>query len=101
MTSTTLDRIIEVASEAYPDGLVALYHEELDGNHGDTLAKFVAVELGETFEDGCTGTESDAFEYAATRMERAIEKLQGVVDALRRESDRLAELEQEAPCAKS
>ena len=101
MTTTTLERIIEVADGAYPDRLVSAYHEDPFGNHGDTLAKFVAVELGETFEDAPQGAESYAFEYAAERIDRAIEELRAVSNALWLEATRLTELEQEASCDKS
>src|SRR5512137_2491609 len=51
-TTLILDELIAIADEGYSDGLVLAYHEEPDGEHGDTLAKFVAVDLADTFTEG-------------------------------------------------
>jgi hypothetical protein len=48
MTKTELLRI---ADRVYPDGLLWLYYMEPDAGHGDTLAKFIASELAETFDE--------------------------------------------------
>lgn len=45
-----LDILMAVASEAYPDGLVWQYYKEPRKNHGDTLAKFIMLELKETYD---------------------------------------------------
>ena len=50
----TLNRIIEIANAAYPDDFIAQYHENPDLEHGDTLAKFLVVELTETYDEGAT-----------------------------------------------
>jgi hypothetical protein len=43
-----LENIINIANEAYPDGLIAQAAEEK--NVGDGLAQFIATELTETFD---------------------------------------------------
>lgn len=53
----TLKQIIEVADEMYPDGLVGDYFRDLDTDHGDGLAKFIAVELKETYDESASETE--------------------------------------------
>lgn len=46
-----LKELIRLADKAYDeDGLVMAYHEDPEGNHGDTLAKFIALELAGTFD---------------------------------------------------
>jgi len=45
----SLDELIGIADSGYADGLVQSYHEDRDGEYGDTLAKFVAIELADTF----------------------------------------------------
>ncbi len=47
----TLGQIIDIASEAYSDGLIKEYYLVDDVNHGDGLAKFIAHELQETFDE--------------------------------------------------
>ena len=40
--------IIKIANKAYPDDMVQQYFDDPNGQHGDTLAKFIASELKET-----------------------------------------------------
>lgn len=63
--SLTLRRIINAADRAYPDGIVGLYHKEPNGEHGDSLARLIASELGEAF-DG--SAERNAQVEAALRV---------------------------------
>lgn len=59
----TLDDLIKIADEAYSShadmsaGLITAYHENPDGEHGDGLARFIAVELNETFDPDATTLE--------------------------------------------
>ena len=58
----TFDRLIELANEHYPDGLVerAYRAEEGEGNIadvGDTLAVFIVRELRDTFDRGASEAE--------------------------------------------
>jgi hypothetical protein len=46
----TLEQIIDIADQAYPDGFIRLYFDEPDGQHGDTLAKFIVLEIKETYD---------------------------------------------------
>jgi hypothetical protein len=56
----TKDRLIEIASEGYPDGMIALYWDktaqrvDMKTNHGDGLAKFIACELSYTYDPEAT-----------------------------------------------
>lgn len=79
----TLKELIDIVDEAYPDGVVGQCHADPAGDHGDTLAKFVEVELRETF-DPDVGTRDQLVE-ALRVMETARDELQGVVDALETE----------------
>ena len=74
----TLDELIAVASTDYPE--VGEYHRHPEENHGDTLAKFVAIELADTFDP--TATDEDQREEAQQVMQSAIDDLQKVIDAL-------------------
>jgi hypothetical protein len=63
-----LEAIIKIASAAYdPDDpqLVMWYHQDPLGNYGDGLAKFIAVEIAETYDPTAT---DDAQLSEATRV---------------------------------
>lgn len=80
-TTLILDELIAIADEGYSDGLGLAYHEEPDGEHGDTLAKFVAVELADTFTEGLPRAEQIA--AAIHAMTTAIRDLEEVVIVLK------------------
>ncbi|HSB81964.1 MAG TPA: hypothetical protein VLM91_24555, partial [Candidatus Methylomirabilis sp.] len=46
----TLDRLVQIANAAYSDDLVWQYHRHPKRKFGDGLAKFIAEEIGETYE---------------------------------------------------
>jgi len=76
----TLEEIIAIADEAYDvDGLVASCHNDPGGAFGDSLAKFVAVELHDTYEDSEDETQR---REAARVMRVAIRQLACVANAL-------------------
>jgi hypothetical protein len=80
----TTQELIKLASDVYPDGLVAATYEDLPavdtGGCGDTLALFVARELSETFdEEACTEEQLFA---AAKAMDKAVRELCVVRDHL-------------------
>ena len=75
----TMEDLIKLADDAYDDGLVQEYFEDRDGQHGDTLAKFIAMELEDTF-DPDLPTEKQIAE-AIRLMTSAIRQLQDVVSA--------------------
>lgn len=81
-----LNELMARASAGYPDGLEMFYDEEsgepLKDASGDTLAKFVVIEISETFDPDCTDEEQ--VEEAIRVMSKGVEELQSVVDALRR-----------------
>lgn len=75
---TTVDRVIQVADRGYADSLVALAHCRVDT--GDTLALFIAREIGDVFDP------EDPYGTAADALERAREDLANVIYELRREA---------------
>jgi hypothetical protein len=81
--SYTLRQIIEIADRAYDNGegehLVLFYHKNPKGKHGDGLARFIAVELKETFEPGMTKLQQ--VDAAAATMETATKDIARVRNA--------------------
>ena len=78
-TCLKFQEIIEAADRGYgSDGVVLQYHEGEDA--GDTLAKFVEVELRETF-DNMAGRD-DQIDEAERVIESAIRELQGVLNEI-------------------
>jgi len=80
-----LSEIIAIADRAYPDGLVQAHFEDPDGQHGDTLAEFIALELQDVY-DADAGDE-DQWSEAARVIRRARDELDSVLSALERESE--------------
>ncbi len=80
-----LSEIIAIADRVYPDGLVQAYFEAPEGQHGDTLAKFIAVELREVY-DAEAGSEEQLSE-AVRAMRRAKDELENVLAALEEKAD--------------
>lgn len=78
----TLKQIIEIADDAYPDGMVADYFRAPDEDHGDTLAQFIAIELKETYDPN--GSDAEQLVAAAKAMRTALSELQEVTDAFER-----------------
>ena len=68
---------MKIVSDAYPDGIVWLYHKDPEGNHGDTLAKFVAIECQEVAEG-----ETNKAAAMLHAMDNAVDELTRVRDAL-------------------
>jgi len=78
----TLQRIINAADRAYPDGLVGLYHKNSLEDYGDTLAKFIDAELCSTYDgDACRNKQVQDALYA---IGNAIKGLKGVADEIAR-----------------
>ncbi len=76
----TLEKLIEMANEAYGDDLVRAYHDQPDENHGDTLAKFIVLELHDTFDPDATDAEQLA--EAVRVMESGSRQLAHVAEHL-------------------
>ncbi len=74
----TLDEIIQMADEAYPDGLVARTHKGEDA--GDTLALFIVREFADIYDPDASDAEQVV--AASGAMETAINELQAVCSAL-------------------
>ena len=78
----TLKQIIDIADEMYPDGLVGDCFRDPDTDHGDGLAKFIAVELKDTYDESATDTEQ--LVAASKAMRTALRELQAVSDEFER-----------------
>lgn len=76
-----LESLIEAASAGYPDGLVQQYYDEPGENHGDSLAKFIMIELSETFDEDAG--DEDQLLTAIRQLRRARNELETVIAALR------------------
>lgn len=76
----TLDEIIAIANDHYHAGLVLHYHKGEEGY--DTLAKFIAVELKDTYSPSAS-SEAQLRE-ALHAMETARDQLEEVATAFRR-----------------
>ena len=82
----SINEIIKAASDAYNDGLIEQYWEWKHESHrksdapGDTLAKFIAIELEEVY-DIDSGRQAN-LELAAQAMRRAEEQLREVKEAI-------------------
>jgi hypothetical protein len=79
-----LVELLKKANKGYPDEYLAEYFDEETGERregsGDLLARFVAVELRETYDSG--SDEETQTTEAIRVLERARARLQGVIDAL-------------------
>lgn len=75
----TMQELIDIADGAYPDWLVGQWAANLGGNYGDGLARFIAVELMETYEEG--ETDAEQLDRARQVMETASNELAAVREA--------------------
>ena len=75
-----LTEIMKIASSAYPDDLIMRYHKNPKHDFGDTLAKFLAVEIKDTYDaDEPAG---EQLLYAARKVDTAIQELAKVRERL-------------------
>lgn len=76
--------LLKKANKGYTDGFLTEYFNEetgqLKAGFGDTLAKFIVVELTETFEDEAGDEEQTS--VAIRCLECARDELQSVINAL-------------------
>jgi len=79
-----LPELITLINEAYPDDCIQQYADGEDAR--DTLAKFIYLELKETFDTDTTTREQ--LETALRVMSRAVSEVQAVVDQLQQELDK-------------
>jgi hypothetical protein len=81
MKQKTLEQLMKIVSDAYDvddaDGIVMLYHKWPNGDHEDTLAKFVAIECQEVAEG-----EDNKAAAMLHAMDNAVDELTRVRDAL-------------------
>lgn len=71
--------IIKLASDSYSDDLILQYYEYPDEDHGDGLARFIALELQETYDEDATTQEQIAEAYRV--MENAWHQIEDVMVA--------------------
>lgn len=76
----TLDELIECINPMYEDGLLELYYQHPDGEHGDGLAKFIVIELTERF--NAEATDAAQFEDAMQALVSARDQVDEVITAL-------------------
>ena len=76
-----LSKLFEIVDEVYADSMIELYAKDPEGRHGDTLAKFIVMELTDTYdpEDTSEGQRAEAVRV----MEMARNDLDTVIAALR------------------
>ena len=87
-----INDLIKLAAKAYPDRFVTEYWDFKkscfdESGSGDTLAKFIAIELSETFESEVSSV--DQLIEAIRVMDRAKENLGDVSFALEQKLDEL------------
>ena len=76
--------VFEIADAAYPDGLIGLYWKKPSQNHGDTLAKFIAIELAEVTQGYRELPEAlEQAERAMASARREIEAVRAALEAAR------------------
>lgn len=90
-----LKRLIEIADAAYDSGdgenLVSRYHNSPHDDSGDSLARFIAIELSETFDSN--SSDEEQLNTAASQIQRAIDQLTNVLDAFEQKTvDKRTEL---------
>lgn len=78
----TLDALMHIADDAYPDGLVWEYYTDPTAS-GDTLAQFIMIEIRDTFD--ATSTDVRQLEQAVCVMDRASREMDRVTEALHTE----------------
>lgn len=84
----TLRELIEVADEGYSQNgqfPILTYHEDPESEHGDTLAKWVAIELANTYD--ADETDEEQLSEACDAIMSAINQLQVVYDELSRRGE--------------
>lgn len=80
-----LKELLDLANQGYPDGGLADYYDDqgqLVENTGDSLARFVVIELAETYEDVADETRELQLIRARDVIRRAAADLEGVLDGL-------------------
>ncbi len=80
--------LLDIASSGYPDECTRLFYNKKTGKPkyhktGDTLAKFVVIELFETYEYAEDDTEEAVLDNAIQKLETAKDDLESVIQALR------------------
>ncbi len=81
--------LLDIANKGYPDGFLSEYYDD-QGNSkdgfGDGLAKFVVVELIETFSPD--QDDAEQVSVAVHCLENAVQELQAIIEALNKRERR-------------
>jgi hypothetical protein len=75
--------LLDIANKGYPDGFLATYYDKngkFCESTGDSLARFIVVELIETFDPKLTDEEQ--LDSAVRTLERAKQDIQDVINSL-------------------
>ena len=75
-----IEELIKIIDKGYPNGKVAEYFKDINGNYGDGLARFIAVEIAETFDPDAS--KEDQIEMAIKEMEADANEINRVICAL-------------------
>lgn len=83
----SLLNLLKLASTGYEDGWLDMYFKKRTGlpkrglvRGGDTLARFIVIELAETFDEDLS--QDEQIEEAQRALQMAIDDLQEVINAL-------------------
>ena len=76
----TLDELMDRANALYPDNMILRYYQEPKRNHGDTLAKFIVLELQDTFDPDAP--EHEQLSTARRALFRASQDIMGIQENL-------------------
>jgi len=88
-----LKDLIAIANKAYSDDMIKGYFENPKAKLGDDLAKFIAIELDETFDNG--EPDQKQLEQAFNVMNKARNELDAVCRAFQTELDKPKKLLEE------
>ena len=87
--SLTLSELLNIANKGYPDNELAIFFDPITGGKnrtaideevGDGLAKFIVIELIETFDE--KASREDQLDQAVHTMENASDEILGVINVL-------------------
>ncbi|KXA93643.1 hypothetical protein AKJ64_00255 [candidate division MSBL1 archaeon SCGC-AAA259E17] len=87
-----LKELLDVANEEYPDGCLKNYYDDKgdfidDVHEGDTLARFIVIEIIETYAPG--ESDEEQLDTAVKAMKKAKTDIKGVIRSLKRRKEPL------------
>jgi hypothetical protein len=83
-----LDKLIDLVDNGYGnERLVKAYHDKPAEDHGDTLARFIALEIAESFD--ANADDEEQLQGAVSAIETAEEQINNILNRLYDEIDRI------------